>query len=82
MIKNQYINSDESVFNDAKALFNLNKIYYLRANRFCKTKLAESLAAVNTPMHQVNCSVDLDAESLLGFKTIKTNEQGQQEIVL
>jgi nitric oxide reductase NorQ protein len=31
-------------------------------------------------MHQVNCSVDLDAESLLGFKTIKTNEQGQQEI--
>lgn len=36
---------------------------------------------VNTPMHQVNCSVDLDAESLLGFKTIKTNEQGQQEIV-
>ena len=37
---------------------------------------------VNTPMHQVNCSVDLDAESLLGFKTIKTNEQGQQEIVL
>ena len=32
-------------------------------------------------MHQVNCSVDLD-ESLLGFKTIKTNEQGQQEIVL
>ena len=37
---------------------------------------------VNTPMHQVNCSVDLDVESLLGFKTIKTNEQGQQEIVL
>ena len=32
-------------------------------------------------MHQVNCSVDLDAESLLGFKTIKTNEQGQQEII-
>ena len=27
MIKNQYINSDESVFNDAKALFNLNKKY-------------------------------------------------------
>lgn len=33
-------------------------------------------------MYQVNCSVDLDAESLLGFKTIKTNEQGHQEIVL
>lgn len=33
MIKNQYINSDESVFNDAKALFNLNKIYYLKGQQ-------------------------------------------------
>ena len=33
------------------------------------------------PMHQVNCSVDLDTESLLGFKTIHTNEEGYQEIV-
>lgn len=83
MIKNQYINSDESVFNDAKALFNLNKNILLKGPTGSgKTKLAETLsAAVNTPMHQVNCSVDLDAESLLGFKTIKTNEQGQQEII-
>lgn len=83
MIKNQYINSDESGFNDAKALFNLNKNILLKGPTGSgKTKLAETLsAAVNTPMHQVNCSVDLDAESLLGFKTIKTNEQGQQEIV-
>ena len=83
MIKNQYINSDESVFNDAKALFNLNKNILLKGPTGSgKPKLAETLsAAVNTPMHQVNCSVDLDAESLLGFKTIKTNEQGQQEIV-
>lgn len=83
MTKNQYINSDESVFNDAKALFNLNKNILLKGPTGSgKTKLAETLsAAVNTPMHQVNCSVDLDAESLLGFKTIKTNEQGQQEIV-
>lgn len=82
MIKNQYINSDESVFNDAKALFNLNKNILLKGPTGSgKTKLAETLSAVvNTPMHQVNCSVDLD-ESLLGFKTIKTNEQGQQEIV-
>ena len=83
MIKNQYINSDESVFNDAKALFNLNKNILLKGPTGSgKTKLAETLSAfVNTPMHQVNCSVDLDVESLLGFKTIKTNEQGQQEIV-
>lgn len=30
MIKNQYINSDESVFNDTKALFNLNKNILLK----------------------------------------------------
>ena len=36
-----------------------------------KTKLAESVSAFfSQPMHQVNCSVDLDAESLIGFKTI------------
>ena len=28
MPNNHYINSDQSVFNDAKALFNLNKIFY------------------------------------------------------
>ncbi|MCI2947506.1 nitric oxide reductase NorQ protein [Staphylococcus caledonicus] len=83
MIQNQYINSDESVFNDAKALFSLNKNILLKGPTGSgKTKLAETLGQeVNTPMHQVNCSVDLDAESLLGFKTIKTNEEGQQEIV-
>src|SRR5690554_2240170 len=36
-----------------------------------KTKLAQSVSRFfNQPMHSVNCSVDLDAESLLGFKTI------------
>ncbi|WOV88994.1 MoxR family ATPase [Sporosarcina oncorhynchi] len=40
-----------------------------------KTKLAQSISALfNQPMHSVNCSVDLDAESLLGFKTIITKE--------
>lgn len=33
MIKNQYINSDESVFNDAKALFNLNKNILLKGQQ-------------------------------------------------
>lgn len=83
MVQNQYINSDESVFNDAKALFKLNKNILLKGPTGSgKTKLAETLSeTVNTPMHQVNCSVDLDAESLLGFKTIKTNDEGRQEIV-
>ena len=36
-----------------------------------KTKLAQSVSKFfNQPMQSVNCSVDLDAESLLGFKTI------------
>lgn len=36
-----------------------------------KTKLAQTISHFfNQPMHSVNCSVDLDAESLLGFKTI------------
>lgn len=40
-----------------------------------KTKLAQSISQFfNQPMHSVNCSVDLDAESLLGFKTIITKE--------
>lgn len=40
-----------------------------------KTKLAESIAALfEQPMHSINCSVDLDAESLLGFKTVVQKE--------
>lgn len=45
-----------------------------------KTKLAQSVSHFfNQPMHSVNCSVDLDAESLLGFKTI--NATGGQSII-
>ncbi|MDX5474437.1 MAG: MoxR family ATPase [Bacillaceae bacterium] len=37
-----------------------------------KTKLAETLSSIyHQPMHSINCSVDLDAESLLGYKTIQ-----------
>jgi nitric oxide reductase NorQ protein len=42
-----------------------------------KTKLAEYLSRLwNQPMHAINCSVDLDAEALLGFKTL-TEKSGQ-----
>ena len=83
MALKHYKNSDSTVFNDAKALFDLNKNILLKGPTGSgKTKLAETLSeVVDTPMHQVNCSVDLDTESLLGFKTIKTNAEGQQEIV-
>ncbi|MBF7022125.1 ATP-binding protein [Staphylococcus kloosii] len=83
MTNMQYINADESVYNDALSLLKLNKNLLLKGPTGSgKTKLAETLSeTLDQPMYQVNCSVDLDAESLLGFKTIKTNDDGQQEIV-
>ncbi|OZU89596.1 hypothetical protein CIL03_00140 [Virgibacillus indicus] len=43
-----------------------------------KTKFAETLSNLfNQPMYSVNCSVDLDAESLLGFKTIGYENEKQ-----
>lgn len=45
-----------------------------------KTKFGETLSALfNQPMFSINCSVDLDAESLLGFKTL-TYQGDKQEI--
>lgn len=83
MTNMQYINADESVYNDALSLLKLNKNLLLKGPTGSgKTKLAETLSeTLEQPMYQVNCSIDLDAESLLGFKTIKTNDDGQQEIV-
>jgi nitric oxide reductase NorQ protein len=46
-----------------------------------KTKLAEYLSYMfGEPMHAVNCSVDLDAEALLGFKTLALSESGQSVV--
>ena len=43
-----------------------------------KTKFAETLSNMfNQPMFSVNCSVDLDAESLLGFKTLAYEDNKQ-----
>ncbi len=40
-----------------------------------KTKLAEFLSFLfSQPLHSVNCSVDLDVEALLGFKTLVQQE--------
>lgn len=45
-----------------------------------KTKLAESISSYfQQPMHSINCSVDLDAEALLGFKTL-IQDNGQTAI--
>ncbi|WP_156288621.1 AAA family ATPase [Oceanobacillus salinisoli] len=43
-----------------------------------KTKFAETLSNLfDQPMFSVNCSVDLDAESLLGFKTLAYEDEKQ-----
>ncbi len=45
-----------------------------------KTKLAEHLSFVTgQPLHSVNCSTDLDAEALLGFKTL--NRDGNETVI-
>jgi MoxR-like ATPase len=45
-----------------------------------KTKMAEYLSYVfGQPLHSINCSVDLDTEALLGFKTI-VHEEGHSSI--
>lgn len=43
-----------------------------------KTKFAETLSNLfHQPMFSVNCSVDLDAESLMGFKTLAYEKEKQ-----
>lgn len=45
-----------------------------------KTKMAETISHLfQQPMHSINCSVDLDAESMLGFKTVV--QQGGQTMI-
>ncbi|WP_395242097.1 AAA family ATPase, partial [Salmonella sp. s60732] len=45
-----------------------------------KTKLAESVSELfQQPIQSINCSVDLDAEALLGFKTL-VQRDGQSAI--
>lgn len=44
-----------------------------------KTTFAETLSRIfSNYMHMINCSVDLDAESLLGFKTLQYNGEKQE----
>ncbi|SUM33025.1 nitric oxide reductase activation protein NorQ [Staphylococcus gallinarum] len=55
MANAQYINKDETVFNDAISLMELNKNLLLKGPTGSgKTKLAESLSEhLNRPMHQI-----------------------------
>jgi nitric oxide reductase NorQ protein len=67
-----YTASDSSILFDAIIALSLGKNVLLKGPTGSgKTKLAETLSHLfSKPMHSINCSVDLDAEALLGYKTI------------
>jgi nitric oxide reductase NorQ protein len=71
--KGGYTPENHSILYDAVVALALGKNVLLKGPTGSgKTKLAETLSAIfEQPMHSINCSVDLDAEALLGFKTIQ-----------
>lgn len=73
--------SDAAVLEDALIALSLGKNVLLKGPTGAgKTRLAETLSHfLEQPMHSINCSVDMDAEALLGFKTISYSE-GVQKI--
>ncbi|WP_050980522.1 AAA family ATPase [Alkalibacillus haloalkaliphilus] len=77
-----YIPYDRDLLTDAVVALAQGKNILLKGPTGSgKTKLAETLANLfNQPMFSVNCSVDLDAESFLGFKTLDYDENGKQQI--
>lgn len=67
-----YISPDATLWQDILSAIALRKPVLLKGPTGAgKTKLAESISAIcGQPMQSINCSVDLDAEALLGFKTL------------
>ncbi|MGG3892483.1 ATP-binding protein [Geobacillus stearothermophilus] len=76
-----YTAEDKAIVHDAAIALALGKNVLLKGPTGSgKTRLAETLSALfGQPMHSINCSVDLDAEALLGFKTI-VHRDGQAVI--
>lgn len=76
-----YIAPDEHLWGDILLSVSLKKpVLFKGPSGSGKTKLAQSISHFfKQPMHSINCSVDLDAESLLGFKTI-VQKDGQSVI--
>ncbi|WP_203362812.1 MoxR family ATPase [Bacillus sp. REN10] len=65
----------EIVFDAAIALSMGKNILLKGPTGSGKTKLAETLSAMfSQPMHSINCSIDLDAEAMLGYKTISEKD--------
>lgn len=76
-----YIAPDDTLWNDILSAVVLKKPVLLKGPTGAgKTKLAESISELfQQPIQSINCSVDLDAEALLGFKTL-VQRDGQSAI--
>lgn len=76
-----YVSPDAYLWDDVLVAITLKKPVLLKGpSGSGKTKLAQTVSHYfQQPMQSVNCSVDLDAESLLGFKTI-ISKDGQTVI--
>nr|WP_227395892.1 MoxR family ATPase [Jeotgalibacillus aurantiacus] len=68
-----YTSDDPAILADAVVSMALKKNILLKGPTGSgKTKLAETVSSIfRQPMYSINCSVDLDAEAMLGFKTIE-----------
>lgn len=76
-----FSHNDQTIREDAINILNLKKNLLLKGPTGSgKTRLAEDLSnTLDRKIYSINCSVDVDIESLLGFKTIEYID-GKQEI--
>lgn len=74
--KGGYVSPDPFLWEDVLITAVLKKPILLKGPTGSgKTKMAQTISDYfQQPMQSVNCSVDLDAESLLGFKTLITKD--------
>ena len=77
-----YTAPDNAIVADALSALALGKNVLLKGPTGSgKTRLAELLSHLfSQPMQMINCSVDLDAEALLGYKTLTYNNEGKSQI--
>ncbi|WP_074439945.1 AAA family ATPase [[Bacillus] enclensis] len=76
-----YSSSDGHIIEDSIISLSMGKNLLLKGPTGSgKTKLSDTLSSIfSQPMHSINCSVDLDAEALLGYKTI-SEKNGKNSI--